>query len=315
MPPRGTLTPDGPPAFGMDLATLKDQEILGLDPDLGVTWVGAWTLEHGWEDTRAELEEAAGRGITPVIQLYYWGDDISPTALEDGVESELHGAWKDQEGWTKLVHQLTDRLHETLGGREAVVVVETEFNKHGVETYDPLDTYLAEKIDQVREGYPPATVVLGFGNWGRHWDTFSQAADAADLLGLQALRGSTQDSLEAYRGVVQATVEGTRRISGLFSKQVLLTDLALSTYPEPEHLEHQALTLQGFFERMDELRDAGLVGMIYRCLYDDPAFDTDNHYGQAERHWGLAKPAGKLPKPSLEVWERGVEETRQQASL
>ncbi|OFW02741.1 MAG: hypothetical protein A3I61_16375 [Acidobacteria bacterium RIFCSPLOWO2_02_FULL_68_18] len=46
------------------------------------------------------------------------------------------------------------------------------------------------------------------------------------------------------------------------------------------------------FRRMDEFRAAGVQGMVWRMLSDDPAFDTANYHGPAERHWGLLRADG-----------------------
>jgi hypothetical protein len=37
----------------------------------------------------------------------------------------------------------------------------------------------------------------------------------------------------------------------------------------------------------------GVVGIIWRMLADDPAFDTSNYHGIAERYWGLLHADGR----------------------
>jgi len=59
------------------------------------------------------------------------------------------------------------------------------------------------------------------------------------------------------------------------------------------------------FARMDEFRAAGVQGMIWRMLVDDPAFDTANYHGEAERHWGLLYADGSA-KPAFTPFLNGM---------
>ncbi|HEV8359593.1 MAG TPA: PKD domain-containing protein, partial [Candidatus Thermoplasmatota archaeon] len=249
-------------------------------------------------------------GVAPVVELYYWGDDISPACLEDGCWSTLHDTWKSRGNWSDLTGQLAEHLRAKLDGKPAVVVLETEFNKAGVATYEPLDGWLADRARQLRDGYPNASIALGFGNWGRDlWGTWDRAMGASDMAGLQALRGSTRDTAAAYDSIVDAILAGARRLQGLFGKPVLVHDLALSSYPEPAYRAHQEDAIRGLFERLDELQAAGVEGIVYRALRDDPGFDTANYYGEAERHWGLTYANGTW-KPAMRAWVEGVQAER-----
>ncbi|HEV8359217.1 MAG TPA: PKD domain-containing protein [Candidatus Thermoplasmatota archaeon] len=295
-----------PLLVGMDTASLQGQTDAGVKPDYASFWVGVWNLKYGWGGPDVELDKARAAGVTPAIQFYYWGDDISPTCLEAGCWSSLHGAQKDQAGWSQLATQLGQHLTARLGGRAAVIILETEFNKGSVATYEPLDAMLADKAAALRAGYPAAQVVLGLGNWGREsWGTWDRAAAASDLVGVQAMRGSTRDSLAKYQGVFDETLLGAQRAQALFGKPGFVTDLALSSYPEPSYLATQSQVVQGFFDRIGELKAAGVQGLLYRSLRDSPTMDTANYYGEAERHWGLMWANGTA-KPAWTAWRDGV---------
>lgn len=309
--PAGAAEPEAAMRFGMDINSIQPQVDAGIKPDYGLFWVGVWNLKSGWGGPDAQMDKAYAAGVTPVIQFYYWGDDISRSCLANGCWSDLHDGWKDQANWSKLAQQLVDHLHLKMKGREAVVVVETEFNKGDVATYEPLDQQLADKARFLKQGYPNATVVLGFGNWAsNYWGTWDRAVAASDMTGLQAMRGSTKNSLTSYQGLVNGTLDGAKKLQSLFGKPVFVSDIALSTYPEPEYLDHQAKVLGQLFARMDELKAAGVRALVYRTFRDNPNFDLANYYGQAERHWGLAWAGNSTWKPAMRVWVDGIQAER-----
>lgn len=293
--------------FGMPLSDLDEQRDRGLDPDYASFWVGPWTVDGDWSAVERRLERAEAAGVTPVIQFFYWGNDISKDCLENGCYSELHDTHKDQETWRQAASRLGQEIDEHLQDQQAIVVLETEFNKGNVDTYEPLDQDLSEVAGTIQHGAPNARVALGLGNWGHHaWDTWDRAAGTADLVSIQGMRGSTQDSRETYRSLVDQTKQGIERADALFGGPVILSDLALSSYPEPDYAQEQADELAELFDRSEELAQAGLVGVVYRTFRDDPNAMTAEYYGEAEKHWGLVRDDGS-EKPALDVWIDGVQ--------
>jgi PKD repeat protein len=297
--------------FGMDINSIQPQTDAGIKPDYGLFWVGVWNLKSGWGSPDNQMDKARAAGVTPVIQFYYWGDDISQSCITNGCWSSLHNSWKDQANWSKLAQQLVDHLHARMQGKPAVIVLETEFNKGGVNTWEPLDAMLEEKARFFKEKYPASTVVLGFGNWGRDkWGTFDRAAAASDMTGVQAMRGSTRNSLTSYYGLVDGTLDGAKALKQTFGKPVFVSDVALSSYPEPEYLGHQANMTKALFDRMPELKAAGIQALVYRTFKDNPNMDLANYYGQAERHWGMAWAGNLTWKPSMTAWVDGIKAER-----
>lgn len=291
---------------GMPLSDLDDQRDRDLDPDYASFWVGPWTIEGDWSAVERRLERAEAAGVTPVIQFFYWGNDISQDCLENGCYSELHDTHKDQETWRDAAWRLGQEVDGHLQDQQAIVVLETEFNKGDVDTYEPLDQDLSEVAGTIRHEAPDANVALGLGNWGHHaWDTWDRAAGTADLVSIQGMRGSTQDDRSTYRSLVDQTKRGIERADALFGEPVILSDLALSSYPEPDYTQEQADELTELFDRSDELAQAGLVGVVYRAFHDDPNAMTAEYYGEAEEHWGLVRDDGS-EKPALDVWIEGV---------
>ena len=304
-----------PMRFGMDIDSIDGQTTAGVKPDYAMIWIGPWTLKWGWGGPDAALARAKAAGVTPVIQFYYWGDDISVACLENGCQSGLHDAPKNKANWQLLADQTSEHLQQQLGGGPAVIIVESEFNKGDAARYEPLDGYLAEKADHFHKTYPAAQVVLGFGNWApEHWNNFDRAAAGADLIGLQAMRASTRDTAERYEGVLDATLGGAKTLRSLFGRPLIVTDLALSSYPEPDYAQRQAKVIGRVFERLPEFKALDVRGLLYRSLYDAPNMDTANYFGEAERHWGLAWASNGTGKPALKAWVDGIQRERATAT-
>jgi expansin (peptidoglycan-binding protein) len=280
-----------------------------VKPDYATYWVGPWTLESGWGGPNDYFEYAQSHDVTPAVHLYYWGDDISPECVENGCWSELHDTNKSREEWQSLTQQLVDNLWKTMDGDPVVIFLETEFNQNGAGTSEAVDGYLAEKATFIQNNYPAAEVVLPFGNW-RSWDwhTFDRAAQAADYVGLQGMRGSTQNSWDSYHDLYEETLEGSEKLQSVFDQPIFLQDIALSSYPDWE--QAQADELRDFFAGMDELKAAGVEAMVYRSWFDSTHADTNNYYGEAERHWGLVNTDTGDWKPAADVWVEGVQAER-----
>lgn len=301
-----TLPPATGMRFGIDAKSIGRFEERAGPPDYATVWVGEWNLEHGWRDTDAALRHIREQGVTPAVHFYYWGDHMGRDCLWRGCEG------KSQDEWDQLEQELVRHLDDTLDGAPALVILETEFNKRGVEWDDGLDELLAEKAKAIKSGYPEAQVVLGLGNWyPQAWGTWDRAASESDYIGLQALAGSTHDSPEEVVALADQTLQGVRTARELFGKPVVIQDVAVSSYPEPDHLETQGAALANFAEGLPALKDAGVEAILYRAYLDAPSMGLHNHYAEAERHWGLAwHDTGDL-KPAGEAWMAAVLKARQ----
>jgi hypothetical protein len=261
-------------------------------------------------DADVRLGRARWRNGEPAIQFYYWGDDISPTCVEKGCWSSIHDTQKDRYHWQMLGDQLAAHLNSKLGGAKAVVFLESEFNKKGISTYEPFDGYLATIAYRLHGAYPNAVIVLAFGNWqSGDWHNFDRAAAASSMIGLQGLRGSTKDSATAYNDLYSATLAGSKTMASLFHKPIMLTDIGLSSYTEPNYLTMQHDNLKKFFSGIGSLQGAGVKTILYRSWYDSPGASTANFYGEAERHWGLAY-SGSSRKAAAQAWIDGVKAVR-----
>jgi hypothetical protein len=284
-----------PMRFGLDAAAVTQAAAHGVRPDYGTLWVGPWTLQWGWADVERGLQGLVAANVTPAVHLYYWGDDIHADCFTVGCSG------KTMQGWDELATGLAQRLERLPG--PSVVILETEFNKHQVKDNEDLDGYLEQKALAIKAIDPGSAVVLGLGNWNSQaWPTWDRAAAASDYVGMQGLAASTKDPPERALTMAQDLVNGANRARELFGKPVFVHDVAVSSYPEPDHLGTQGEAIASLAQGLDDLSDAGVEAVVYRSFYDVPSMPTSEHYGEAEKHWGLAwRDTGQL-KPAGEAW-------------
>ena len=297
-----------PIQFGFDAKSVGRARGLGMPVTYGSTWAGAWNQKWGWNGVEEDLRAANAAGAIPVIQWWYWGDDISPDCVERGCKDRYQGVQKDKATWSRLSNELADLIVRVGGAdAQALVVIETEFNKNGIENYEPFDGYLEEQAAILhRRGL---RVVVGFGNWGQsQWKNFDRAVASADLLGTMALQSSVRDA-STYLSGAGRLIAAAQYFRDTFAKPTFVTDFAFSSYPEPSYANDQDTVVREIFSRINELRAAGVQGMVWRMLSDDPAFDTSNYHGEAERHWGLLHADG-TPKPAFLPFLNGMLDAR-----
>ncbi|MDQ3070605.1 MAG: hypothetical protein M3R55_12870 [Acidobacteriota bacterium] len=290
--------------FGMPMEALGKAEAYGVPMSFGVFWMGSWTQKYGWGNAVDNLSAATARGVTPVVHWWYWGDDISPDCVERGCQDNRQGVWKDRATWYRMTRELAEIIRTTRAGAETIVILETEFNKGGIENYEPFDGYLLDQILELQR-VPGVRVIVGFGNWGlSNWARFDRAASAADMVGTQLLRSSVRDAA-TYQQAIDTLVSGAAHLNNTFRKPSFVIDLALSSYPGSEYEAYQEALVRQLFARMGELKTLGVNGIVWRSMVDDPAFDTSNYHGMAERHWGLIRADGS-EKPAFRPFADGV---------
>ena len=284
--------------FGVDVNSVARARALGMPVGYGSIWAGAWNQRYGWGGIKEQLQTANANGVTPVIQWWYWGDDLSPTCVQQGCTDRYNGVWKDKATWDRMSGELAAIVVNILGPNSgAIIIVETEFNKNGMQSNETFDGWLEEKAYAFRA--KGLKVVVGFGNWGREsWGNYDRAVASADLIGVQALLSSVRNSL-TYLSGAEMLVSAARYNQVQFGKPSFVTDFAFSSYPEAPYELYQDTVIREIFARMGELREAGVQGMVWRMLADDPKFDTNNYHGEAERHWGLLNADGQQKQAFL----------------
>jgi hypothetical protein len=299
-------TGPAPMKFGFDVNSAKHARELGMPVAYGSLWVGAWNQpeKYGWGGIKDQLQTAKASGVTPIVLWWYWGDDISPSCVENGCQDRYENVHKDKATWYRMTNELADLIVNVMGPDSGtIVVVENEFNQGGIGTYKPFDGYLVDQINALHQR--KLTAAIEFGNWDRqYWKNFSGAAAAADVLGAMALESSLRDAT-TYLSGADGLLDMARYYKAAFNKPVMITDVGFSSYPEPSYLNDQDTVVRDIFSRVDEFRAAGVQGLVWRMLTDDPKFDTSNYHGEAERHWGLLHADGSA-KPAFQPFLNGM---------
>lgn len=288
-----------PPAvvgFGIGLDGADAMAAAGVPATHLQTWAGWWNVR--FEGLGRELADAKARNATLVIEWYYWGDPLHPDCWQTACDGRTVEAWK-----TKTA-TMADVI--AASNASAVVVVESEFNKNGLAdaaNAPAFDAALADVMRIVHERAPGAQVALGFGSWGfEQWSNFPLALAEADLVGLQAMAGSTRQDLADYLGTADKTLDVARRANATFDKPVIVHDVALASFPAPDWLAPQAQAVAAFVDQADAFAAAGVTAIVYRAHVDAP---QPGHFGDAEGAFGLATLDGTA-KPSWTAWVQGV---------
>jgi heme/copper-type cytochrome/quinol oxidase subunit 2 len=296
--------------FGMDVASIAGQKALGVSPDYAMFWAGSWNEKYGFGGISSSAKSAADQGVVPVVQWWYWGDDISQSCVLNGCNDRYQNVWKNESKWQADGTKVADMLHQGLAGRPGIVVLETEFNKGSIQGWSAFNDLLQGQVSIFRQHAPEVQLVLGLGNWAQNdWPTWKPAASAMDMVGFQTMRGSTRVSDAVYNDTVSAIARSSALVRDTFGKPVLLDDFALCSYPEPAYADMQNKVITELFQRVDELKGDGLSGVVYRALTDNSGANTANYYGTCEKYFGF-KHADGSAKPALATWVQGVKAER-----
>ncbi|HWG91372.1 MAG TPA: hypothetical protein VNZ52_11050 [Candidatus Thermoplasmatota archaeon] len=282
-------------SIGMHVNEVGLAKKAGLATTYGQFWIGSWMKQYGWGGLDQYLATAKAENVIPVIEWYYWGDAITVNCVKYGCNG------LSQADWNSMGKTLAQKVHATMGDKPVIIVVETEFNKGGVQSWEDFDGLLAAHIGMLRYHAPNAKYYLGFGAWGdSEWSRFDRAMATADGSGFQTMRGRPHDSDASYLGATDFALKTVKLLKEKFGKPVLLHDIALSTYEGKEWAQERVL--KDFHAKMGEFRAAGLEGMIYRAYKDDPNFPLNNYYGYGERYMGLHRADGSA-KPGWNAWK------------
>ena len=302
--PAPAPAPDGTMRYGVHMDSLGQADQYALPMQFGVFWMGSWTQKYGWGYAEQQLAAAKLRGITPIVQWWYWGDDISPSCVERGCTDARQGVWKDKATWYRMTRELAAVIQKVMGGAETIVVIENEFNKGGIESYEAFDGYLLDQVVELHR-VPGIRTAVAFGNWGlSNWAQFDRAAAASDFVGTQLLRSSVREAT-TYQQAVDTLLSGATHLNNTFRKPSLIVDLGLSSYPSAEYEIHQAALVRDLFQRVGSFASVGVAGIIWRELVDNPAMGTNNYHGIAEQYWGMIRADGSQ-KPSFGPFADGI---------
>jgi hypothetical protein len=264
----------------------------GVPLDLFQVW-----LPRGWDEDwvkRTRLEQLAAQGITPVVVHYYFGDAISRERVE-----------AQRDGWYSSMWRMANLVRMDA---PVLVVLEPEFNIAPPEGETAITSWpwfardLRAAAEMIREQVPNALIGTCPGDFPGTPNLeplLGPVASDLDFLAFQEMRASTDPEAGRadYLEVGRASSDYARYLKRAFGRPLLLAYVAESSHGSWE--KRQADALRDLDRHREDLREAGVFGLIYFQLRDDPAHV--GYFGAAERHFGLLRADG-TPKPALEVF-------------
>lgn len=263
---------------GAGVAVLKAD---GATPTYGQTWVGLWTKSSGWSTVEGQLRTMRDTGVTPVIMWYYWGDSISVDCVKYGCSG------RSKSDWDAMAGELARRANAIMGSKPYYIVLEPEFQKNGIGSWETFDVYLESQAWNIRGKAPSAKVVVGFGHWGG-WDIFDRAVGASHHTGFQMLRGSTRDSVYEGEHVADDIVRIGSALKAKWGKSVFMYDLGVATYGGWEGVQERSL--KNIAARTSDIENAGVFAIVWRYVKDNDY--SSGYYGPAESSWGVQYRGG-----------------------
>ena len=272
--------------------TASELERLGLDVDLLQIW-----LPRGWKKEWVEpddLRALTERGIVPVVVHYFFGDYISKERVEASRDEWYGSLWA-------MSQQLKD-----VG--PVLVILEPEFNiappkgETAITSWSGFASELRAAAQLVKTQAPNALVGTCPGDFPgppKLEAVLGPVANHLDFLAFQEMRASTDPDRgrDGYRDVAGSALDFARYLKRAFGRPLLLGYLAFSSHGG--WTARQAQALRELAAERKALLEAGVWGVVYFQLYDDP--DHRGYFGRAERAFGLITRKGRK-KPSFEAF-------------
>lgn len=268
-------------SWGVDSTGIADVKASGATPQLGQTWVGTWMKTSGWSGYENALRSMKSQGITPVVMWYYWGDKISVDIVTNGGSGMTKGEWDSMAG------EMASRGNAIMGGSPWYVVLEPEFNKNGISSWETFDGYLQNQANIIKGKASGAKIVVGFGSWGG-WDIYDRAVGASHMTGFQILRGSTRDSVAISEGAADQMISTATTLKARFGKPVLVFDYGIATYGGWEGVQERSL--RNVMAKLPQIEAAGVSGIVWRYTRDNTL--SSGYFGPAESTWGAKYSGG-----------------------
>lgn len=277
---------------GRWVPTLSALDRLGIQVDMLQIW-----LPRGWKKdwiSKKSLAEVHRRGVVPVVVHYYFGDDISKERVEG-----------QRDAWYASMWEMAQQIRSD---DPVLVILEPEFNiappkgETAITDWPWFANDLRAAAEMIRREAPNALIGTCPGDFPGTPSlepVLGPVADDLDFIAFQEMRAATDKDAgrPGYKQVGRASIDYARYLKRAFDRPLLLGYLAISS--QGGWLETQKQMLAGVDAQRDALRAAGVFGVIYFQLIDDP--EHVGYFGPAEKHFGLLTAEGR-PKPALEVF-------------
>jgi len=263
----------------------------------GINAVSMW-LTPEWDKSWYPADEVntkiVKQGYTPLFILYWFADNISLKYIQKNKVAYMN--------YLKRVRQFLD----TIEGKK-IIVLNPEYNEHGVEGWDGYNDLLLESKQILDKGDIRIGPCVGdFGNYSktadyRNWESFDpslrRAIESFDFIAFQEMRSLTKNKANEIENLPERIEAFSHYLNKKYEKPVLLAYLALSSWGEGgENL--QANVIQKLGENRESLEKNGLIGINFFHLSDVPSHI--GYFEEGEKHFGLLhsdlshKPAMKF---------------------
>ncbi|MGF1681406.1 tetratricopeptide repeat protein [Photobacterium minamisatsumaniensis] len=268
---------------------------------LGVRSVTLWiTQDSDWHWLRTDLLRGAhANGYIPMINYWFFGDKISPDYVQANRKRYL------DEIENKLIPLLRDLP-------QAYLILEPEFNKQGIETWDGWDPLMLEVIALLRKHVPQVKIGLGLGDWDQPGSTPSYASaqksiEASDFVASMLMLASYTErahSAPDWSAWVRALRLG-ERLQKRFNKPWMLAYLSIASQPNWEAQQANELHKLHFYLPM--LRKLGLFALNWFSFTDEP--QQQGWFADAEQSFGLLD-ADYRPKAAFDTYKQLIDKHR-----
>ncbi|MDQ6994529.1 MAG: outer membrane protein assembly factor BamD [Mariprofundaceae bacterium] len=268
---------------------LRSQQ-LGLHPQSITHWI---THDTDWQwETPDRLKALVQAGYTPIVVDWYFGDQISPSFVSQ------HAAEYRRHIREQLIPLIRDLP-------EVWVLLEPEFNKNGIEKWQPWGTLSRDVVDMIHQSVAGSRVGFVLGNWtdtqqSSLIEVMGETVAHSDFVSFQEMISSFdgRSAMDAAWNPVDRSLRLASYLQQAFHKPIYLAYLAISSFGGWE--KKQMHMIERFRDAMPELAYHGVIGASYFSLFDDP-----KHVGwfdEAEKTLGLVSKSG-IPKPALSAWK------------
>jgi len=297
-----------------------------------LTYTSNWAVGGDISGVDNAIDKADAEGTIPVIHWYYWGDGITPACVDNynGPSPDPDKCpTKTREKWNQGATALADLVYSMLQGRPAVITLELEFHKEGLGAYEPLDGYLETQANLLKR--PGIKVALGWGEWASDttYAAYDRAQNASDYAGTQILFSCRRQSLTSIRNATGRVIENANKLEARYGKPVFVYDWAVSSFseemsgdpaydgrtdyqcvtdPSPTGINYeteQNTQVAAIFSRKQELKDAGVIGFVFRALEDHANRNPDGDYHRIAERWFGFRHSG-VKKPSWNTVMEGI---------
>lgn len=238
-----------------------------------------WVKE--WYPAKEINQSIVQEGFSPIFILYWFADDISVAYIQE------HKA-----EYFAYLKRFRDYLDQIDGKK--VIVLNPEYNEHGVEEWSGFNELLLESKRILDHGDILIGPCVGdFGNYDKSFDSSNwKKFDASlrtsiyafDFIAFQEMRALTKNTKQQIEKVPERIESFASYLNSTYNKPVILAYLAISTQGEDGE-KLQGEVLNRISQRQDILQKNGIFGINIFHLVDVPSHE--GYFNEGEKYFGI----------------------------